>query len=362
MMHIVELRFNTTSANYFAPSQAVIVAIICLLGATLFNIGAVSAAGETAALPRVAELVAAESEFAAHSVATDMRQSFIRALGKEGLLLRPSPTPGAAFMAARPAPPIELNWRPSFAFVAASGDVGVTSGPWRITSKINPEAKPSYGHFISLWKRQPDGRWQVAFDTGISHPTASFADAFLVAPSNVPHRTTVARAEATLSRFAALVASGDYSGAVKAYAATDIRVYRDGQPPMNDKAALTALTTEWPQHTLVPLAVPPIAEGMSSSADLIWRLYEVRDSQPKTPASASGVVDANGARLVAHAFTAWRATADGDIELILDAMTKMPTPVSAPVSAAANAQASSPAATSAHNKPALLPPVVAPAR
>ena len=119
------------------------------------------------ALPPVASRVAAESEFAAHSVATDMREAFIRALGSDSILLRPAPVPGAAFMTARPASTIELNWRQTFAYAAARGDVGIASGPSRVASKTTPAAPPLYGHVISLWKRNTEGRWQVAFDRGI---------------------------------------------------------------------------------------------------------------------------------------------------------------------------------------------------
>lgn len=260
------------------------------------------------ALPPVASLVAAENEFAAHSVATDMREAFMRALGADGILLRPLPVPGGAFMSARPAPPIHLNWRPSFAYAAAGGDFGITTGPWQITAKSNPAAPPSHGHFISLWKRMPDGQWRVAFDTGISHPEASGAASFLVIPATVMHRIDSAKAEATLKQFAERVTAEDYAAAVKAFAAPDARVYRDGKPPMVARAEVNALAAEWKGHRLESLAA---YGGVAASKDFMWRLHQVR---------AAGA----DAKLVSHAFTVWRAKADGDIELWVDVTTDMP--------------------------------------
>jgi ketosteroid isomerase-like protein len=262
----------------------------------------------SALLPAVASLVAAESEFAAHAVATDMRTAFIRALGKDGILLRPTPVPGATFMAARPAPPIELNWRPTFAHAAASGDFGITTGPWRITSRADANAPPSYGHFVSLWKRLADGAWQVAFDTGISHATPAGADAFLVAPAAVAHRADSAKAAASIAKFVSAVTAGDYAAALRRYAASDVRVYRDRVAPYVGRASLEAMTAEWAGHSIAAL---PTVSGQSQAGDLLWRLSQIR-----APGSE--------AKLVSHAFTVWRAKADGDIEIILDVTTDMP--------------------------------------
>lgn len=276
-------------------------AAVALSGLTILSAGAAEWP------PPVATLVAAESEFAAHAVATDMRQAFIRVLGTDGILLRPGPVAGAAFMAARPIPPIELNWRPSLAYVAASGDIGVSSGPWRILSRNNPATPPAYGHFISLWKRAATGRWMLAFDTGISHPDASGADAFLLTPATTKYHSPSAAIEDTIKRFVGKVAATDYSAAVNSFAAADIRAYRDGAAPVVGLNAAQKRARQWPQHRLVGVAA---GSGMSAGNDLVYRLFEIRS-------------DIAGS-LVAHGFTVWRATENGGMELILDVVNDMP--------------------------------------
>lgn len=59
-----------------------------------------------------------------------------------------------------------IRWRPQIVEVAASGDLALTRGPYRIVS-ADPEGNPveSWGTFTSVWRKGPDG-WRVLFDAG----------------------------------------------------------------------------------------------------------------------------------------------------------------------------------------------------
>ena len=273
-------------------------------------LAAMSAAAQE--LPAVASLVAAENAFAAHSVATDMRQSFIRALGKEGVLLRPHPVNGAAFMQAQPVPPITLNWRPVFATVSASGDIGVTTGPWQITPRGAAVRPPSFGQFISLWRRYPDGEWRLLFDNGIGHPLPTLADAFIEVVNPAGHRADKTKVETTLDRFVAQAAESDYASAVRAHAAAGVRAFRNNVAPFVGRDSLPALPKD-SEFARTQLSVVPEVAGVASSGDLLWRLYALR-RKPEP-------------RILAYAFTVWRATATGGIELLIDVLTETPPPM-----------------------------------
>jgi len=56
--------------------------------------------------------------------------------------------------------PGQLTWEPRFAEVAPSGEWGWTWGDWQLQ---DPGSKglAARGRYMSLWKRQPDGTWQV---------------------------------------------------------------------------------------------------------------------------------------------------------------------------------------------------------
>ena len=64
-----------------------------------------------------------------------------------------------------------LTWAPVKTDMAASGDLGYTYGNYVFKSK-DKEGKPvtAYGKYMSVWKKQRDGSWQVAVDMGNSSP------------------------------------------------------------------------------------------------------------------------------------------------------------------------------------------------
>jgi len=79
-------------------------------------------------------------------------------------------------------PNAQLTWAPLQVDVAASGDLGYTWGRYEFRSPgaDGPE-RVSGGFYLTIWKRQPDGSWKFAIDTGTPDrpkppPTAS-ADA-----------------------------------------------------------------------------------------------------------------------------------------------------------------------------------------
>jgi ketosteroid isomerase-like protein len=65
----------------------------------------------------------------------------------------------------------KLTWTPVRGDMSASGDLGYTYGNYVFTSK-NKEGKTvsSYGKYMSVWKKQKDGKWKVVVDMGNSSP------------------------------------------------------------------------------------------------------------------------------------------------------------------------------------------------
>jgi ketosteroid isomerase-like protein len=115
-------------------------------------------------------LVAAERAFSAHCVEHGMKEAFTSYLADDGILFRPGPVNGQQMWSRRPEVKGTLIWEPSFAEVSASGDFGVTLGPWEFRPPKGERGEVGHGTFVSAWRRDGDGPWRVALDIGVSHP------------------------------------------------------------------------------------------------------------------------------------------------------------------------------------------------
>jgi len=69
-------------------------------------------------------------------------------------------------------PNYSLRWEPLRADIAASGDLGWTTGSY-VSEGIGADgqAKRGQGRYVSIWRKQADGTWKVVMDLG--NPTSS---------------------------------------------------------------------------------------------------------------------------------------------------------------------------------------------
>ncbi len=240
-----------------------------------------------------ASLAAAETAFAAQSVREGMRAAFLAWLAPGAVLYRDGPVDGPAAVAARPDPPIVLDWRPAFVEVAFSGEVGLSTGPWRIRSRADPAAAPRHGQFFSIWRRPPGGPWRVQVDLGISHPGDALWDAPLQAgvtpPAGDRDAGSVAAAE---ERFARLAAESGDASAYSAHASASVRVYREGHAPFLGRGALLASPAARPARTAWALQT----HGTSAAGDFAY---------------ATGQLGPQGGPATGHFVRVWRREPSG---------------------------------------------------
>lgn len=111
-----------------------------------------------------ASLVAAENAFAADALRDGITPAFKAHAASDSVLLRPEPVAAATLLAAQSdAPGVTLEWRPSVAGIARSGDLGFTSGPYRLVEGGHARM----GQFLTIWSRGADGRWRWFLDHGL---------------------------------------------------------------------------------------------------------------------------------------------------------------------------------------------------
>jgi ketosteroid isomerase-like protein len=122
------------------------------------------------------DMVAAERAFAADAVARTTREAFLAALAPDAVVFDPGPAEGQRVWTARAPNKHRLEWAPAMAELSAGGDLGYIVGPWRFTPE-GAAAPAATGWFVTVWKKQADGRWRVLVDHGLETPAAPFPEA-----------------------------------------------------------------------------------------------------------------------------------------------------------------------------------------
>lgn len=137
---------------------------IAMLASFALVIGRVAAQDDDAPL-------ATDAAFAAMSVERGSQRAFEEYLAADAVVFRPGPVAAREWFAAHEQGSGRLEWTPVAAAQDCSGQWALTTGPWKYTA---PEGGGgSEGHYLSLWRREPDGGWRVVLDNGVDHGPAA---------------------------------------------------------------------------------------------------------------------------------------------------------------------------------------------
>ncbi|HEX8457412.1 MAG TPA: nuclear transport factor 2 family protein [Pyrinomonadaceae bacterium] len=314
--------------------------IVCalLLGAACSLVAASSAQKEEERLgytPALVSLVEAERAFSRASVERGVRDAFLAFFADDGINFQPHPTKTRESYLKRPAPavrpPVTLYWEPIFADVSRAGDLGYTTGPYRL-SDGSAERKPTrHGYYFSIWKRQTDGAWKVAVDVGIQTPAPDEAERrlrFQAAPQSSPVKTK-ARADGSLAaererllqadrEFIRAAAAG--RGAAKAFEshlADTARLHRDGLFPLTTREAIRAYLSQ----KQIALSGEPLSADVAQSNDLgyTYGRYELRDGGAQEGATSGTATTEKG-----YYVRVWKRDRKGVWKIVLDTTHPLP--------------------------------------
>ncbi|QMU28636.1 DUF4440 domain-containing protein [Adhaeribacter radiodurans] len=123
---------------------------------------------------QVKEVINTERYFAKMALTKDTRAAFLAFMSENSLLENKGKLvkgrPIYQFMP--PDTSGKLIWDPVVATIAASGDLGYTSGPYKFQVKGKDVA---FGDFATVWEKQADGKWTFVIDLGNSHGNTGIA-------------------------------------------------------------------------------------------------------------------------------------------------------------------------------------------
>lgn len=231
-----------------------------------------------------APVVAAERAFAADFPALGLAGSFSKWSTPDAVVI----TGGRARTSAelfgnapqtrQPGEPL-IEWWPVFAGVSMSGDLGFTTGP-------AAQDGNRYGHYFTVWKRQPDGRWRWVYDGGVGadpagQPGPDSEPRLLPVATVGSASPEIALAEVEEAEAGLAAQASNVKAAYLQYMADDGRLYVAPLAPADGADAFAAALDGWPQV----MAIGAMEGGGASDAgDMVWTWGPAawsRDGQPR---------------------------------------------------------------------------------
>jgi ketosteroid isomerase-like protein len=76
-----------------------------------------------------------------------------------------------------------LTWEPFDAAAASSGDLGYTRGQWKL-EQGRPDGGTVTAKYVTIWRREPDGRWRAVVDIGSLDQEPPAADTSAASPDS----------------------------------------------------------------------------------------------------------------------------------------------------------------------------------
>ena len=115
------------------------------------------------------DLMEADRAFSDMSEKEGMKAAYLEYTDSNVVLLRPNimPVTGADaidFLITIDDTGYTFNWEPQRAHVSALGDMGFTYGVYGLHPKDVDTTY--YGTYVNIWKKQADGKWKLALDSG----------------------------------------------------------------------------------------------------------------------------------------------------------------------------------------------------
>ena len=204
--------------------------------------------------PSLRAMADTELEFAAAARVKGIRDSFLEFFSDDSIAFDPQPIKAKDRLLKRPSQPFsahELTWEPRTGDVAASAELGWLTGPSTFINHAGEDKTPRYGNYLSVWRKQPNGRWRVFIDVGTNLPSpAPFPPGFTRFASGDTYRRRDDKPASTASLLAADRELNERIGTKGAGAAfterlhVSARLHRNGMLPLIGRDAITAWLKE----------------------------------------------------------------------------------------------------------------------
>jgi ketosteroid isomerase-like protein len=124
------------------------------------------------------DVFAADRAFAARAVESGTQAAFLEFLAPDAILFRPSVVNGQEWLRTHEEATGRLEWSPATGAVSCDGQLAVTLGPWT----YRQDASAGNGYYMTVWRRNSAGAWEVVVDQGIDGPAGKVVPGAVAVP------------------------------------------------------------------------------------------------------------------------------------------------------------------------------------
>ncbi len=203
-----------------------------------------------------------------------IKAGFIELMAPSGIIFRPGPVNARESFASRPDSPAALLWNPVWIEVSSNGLLAYSIGNSIFKPKGKDDSNEIYGHYLSIWSRQPNGDYLALLDTGINHDKPSSIPTEWKSPNlGELNEKKISAADSTTGFWETVEKVGSVK-AYKTYLADDAIVMRSGkQPFFGKKSAVSFIESQQPRIRF------PKRKSFIESADLayVYNTYSLVD-------------------------------------------------------------------------------------
>lgn len=192
-------------------------------------------------------IIDAERSFEAVAGAQGIKSAFTEFLATDSIIFRPGPVNGHQYWNASADPAsLLLSRNITFADISSNGLLGYTTGNWRLYQRGKSEAGAKFGQYVTIWEKKSDGKFEATIDIGIGHDKLPFSETDQVWKNKATRDSNKrgwSPADASM-KFTRLSMSpgGGLGAAYSLYAAQDVRLLHDGDPPILGKKHVVEAT------------------------------------------------------------------------------------------------------------------------
>lgn len=228
--------------------------------------------------PHVQRVPEIQVEFQRRLEERGAKAAFLEFLSDDAVIFQPDALNGKQYWTSIKAEPEGRLKREMLYFdVASSGQLGYTTGHWERTPKGKTGATQR-GQFVTVWAKRQGGQFKAVLDiTTTEDPDIAVRDEDDRAPS--PDRGELNKrgwsaADPSMNFLKRAMGGERLGGAYSAFAAKDVRLLREGDPPIVGRKRVVEETQDYRSITYPKRVV------LNESADMayVWNPCEYADS------------------------------------------------------------------------------------